>query len=104
MPDQPLFMQPTRGNAPLSAQLLKTPLCHVFGTVSVSVFNDVYRLQVLSIIFCNQELLWKSGCQVLITSSITLGPAGSLMPILGLTSRGEFNFFDFVGLTCNVLG
>ena len=34
----------------------KRPLCHVFGTVSVSVFNDVYRLQVLSIIFCNQEL------------------------------------------------
>ena len=24
------FMQPYRGNAPLTAQLLKTPLCHVF--------------------------------------------------------------------------
>ena len=72
----------------------KRPFVTCFVSFSDLVFNDVSRFQGLSHLFyCNQELfLRKSKCQEISASATTLGRAGSLTHISGLTFLGEFDF------------
>ena len=94
LPIQPFFpCSSIVENAPLTARLLETPLCHVFCIrFRFSFWRRFSVARSFTVIFCNQELSRKSGCQVLQTNATTLGHAESLTPIFDLTLLGEFNF------------
>ena len=71
----------------------KRPFVTCFVSVSDLVFNDVSKFQgPSSLFYCNREFLRRSICPVIQASATTPGRAGSLTPIFGLTSQGEFDF------------
>ena len=76
------FDCPVAGNAPLSRVLYPLPFQFLTTFLGCRSFK---------VIFCNQELSRKSGCQVLQTNATTLGHAESLTPIFDLTLLGEFD-------------
>ena len=72
----------------------KRPFVTCFVSVSDLVFADVFKLQGLLRLFFLQSgaFFKKSGCQEISASATTLGRAGSLTHISGLTFLGEFDF------------